>query len=136
MFCIPDCPRGSSLFRDSLAENQNTMRREGEPTMKLREIAEKLVCKLEGDASIEIRGVAGIEDAGPGDLTFLANRKYRPVLETSSAASAILVARRRRPRAASRRCAPRIPTPGLRPRDRTLSSRAGISAAGGAPHLP
>jgi UDP-3-O-[3-hydroxymyristoyl] glucosamine N-acyltransferase len=59
--------------------------------MKLREIAEKLGCKVEGDANIEIRGVAGIEDAAPGDLTFLANRKYRPALETTRA-SAILVA--------------------------------------------
>ena len=51
--------------------------------MKLSEIAEKLGCKLEGDANTEIRGVAGIEDAGPGDLTFLANLKYRPALETT-----------------------------------------------------
>jgi UDP-3-O-[3-hydroxymyristoyl] glucosamine N-acyltransferase len=59
--------------------------------MKLGEIAEKLGCKFEGDANIEIRGVAGIEDAGPGDLTFLANLKYRHALETTRA-SAILVA--------------------------------------------
>src|ERR1700757_1673969 len=59
--------------------------------MKLSEIAEKLGCKLEGDANAEIRGVAGIEDAGPGDLTFLANLKYRPALETTRA-SAILIA--------------------------------------------
>ena len=36
--------------------------------MKLSEIAEKLSCKLEGDPNAEIRDVAGIEDAGPGDL--------------------------------------------------------------------
>ena len=59
--------------------------------MKLREIAEKLGCKAEGDVNIEIRSVAGIEDAGPGDLTFLANRKYRPAIETTRA-SAILIA--------------------------------------------
>ena len=59
--------------------------------MKLSEIAEKLSCKLEGDPNAEIRGVAGIEDAGPGDLTFLANLKYRPALETTRA-SAILIA--------------------------------------------
>jgi len=59
--------------------------------MKLSEIAEKLGCKLEGDANAEIRAVAGIEDAGPGDLTFLANLKYRPALETTRA-SAILIA--------------------------------------------
>lgn len=59
--------------------------------MRLGEIARKLACTLEGDAQLEITGVAGIEDAKAGDLTFLANRKYRPALETTRA-SAILVA--------------------------------------------
>jgi UDP-3-O-[3-hydroxymyristoyl] glucosamine N-acyltransferase len=67
------------------------MRREGESTMKLREIAEKLGCTIEGDPNIEITGVAGIEDAKSGELTFLANRKYRPALDTTRA-SAILIA--------------------------------------------
>jgi UDP-3-O-[3-hydroxymyristoyl] glucosamine N-acyltransferase len=58
--------------------------------MKLGELAEKLGCRAEGDANIEIGGVAGIEEAGPGDLTFLANRKYRGAAETTRA-SAILV---------------------------------------------
>ena len=38
--------------------------------MKLREIVERLGCRLEGDGDIEIHRVAGIEDAGAGDLTF------------------------------------------------------------------
>jgi UDP-3-O-[3-hydroxymyristoyl] glucosamine N-acyltransferase len=59
--------------------------------MKLGEIAEKLGCMLEGNANLEITGVAGIEDARAGELTFLANRKYRPALETTYA-SAILIA--------------------------------------------
>ena len=59
--------------------------------MKLGEIAEKLNCALEGDASLEITGVAGLEDARAGDLTFLANRKYRPAL-ASTRASAVLLA--------------------------------------------
>jgi len=58
--------------------------------MKLGEIAEKLGCAVEGDAGLDITGVAGIEDAQAGELTFLANRKYRPALETTRA-SAILV---------------------------------------------
>jgi len=45
--------------------------------MKLREIAERLGCQVEGDGGVEISGVAGIEQAGPGMLTFLANPKYR-----------------------------------------------------------
>jgi len=60
--------------------------------MKLGKIAEKLGCELDGDAQIEITGVAGIEDAKPGELTFLANRKYRAAVETTRA-SAILIAR-------------------------------------------
>src|SRR5215510_14300665 len=36
--------------------------------MKLRELAERLACRLEGDGEIEIVRVAGIEDAGTGDL--------------------------------------------------------------------
>jgi UDP-3-O-[3-hydroxymyristoyl] glucosamine N-acyltransferase len=60
--------------------------------MKLAEIAEKLSCATEGDANLEITGVAGIEDAQPGELTFLVNRKYRPALETTRA-SAVLIAR-------------------------------------------
>jgi UDP-3-O-[3-hydroxymyristoyl] glucosamine N-acyltransferase len=59
--------------------------------MKLREIAEKLGCTVGGDAQLDITGVAGIEDAQSGDLTFLANRKYRPALDTTRA-SAVLIA--------------------------------------------
>ena len=58
--------------------------------MKLVEIAEKLGCKFEGEANLEITGVAGIEEAKSGELTFLANRKYRPALETTRA-SAVLI---------------------------------------------
>lgn len=59
--------------------------------MKLGEIAEKLGCRLDGDANIEITAVAGLEDAKPGDLTFLDNRKYYPLAKTTRA-SAILIA--------------------------------------------
>jgi len=58
--------------------------------LKLQDIAVRLRCRLEGDGNIEIERVAGIEQAGPGDLTFLANRKYYPYLETT-AASAVIV---------------------------------------------
>jgi len=58
--------------------------------MKLSELAQKLNCRLEGDPDIEIRGVAGIEHAESGQLTFFANRRYFPLLRTTCA-SAILV---------------------------------------------
>src|SRR6202041_1045492 len=60
--------------------------------MRLGEIAKQLGCEVDGDASLEISGVAGIEEAEPGELTFLVNRKYRPALETTRA-SAIFVAK-------------------------------------------
>ena len=58
--------------------------------MKLSEIAQKLGCHLEGSPDIEIRGVAGIEQAEPGQITFLANRRYFPLLKTTRA-SAVLI---------------------------------------------
>jgi UDP-3-O-[3-hydroxymyristoyl] glucosamine N-acyltransferase len=45
---------------------------------------------VEGDAAIEIRRVAKIEDAGPGDLTFLANPKYASKLATTRASAVIM----------------------------------------------
>jgi UDP-3-O-[3-hydroxymyristoyl] glucosamine N-acyltransferase len=58
--------------------------------MRLIELAERLRCQLEGDGDIDIQRVAGIEQAEPGDLTFLANPKYLPHL-TTTRASAIIV---------------------------------------------
>lgn len=60
--------------------------------MKLQEIAERLGCQLEGDGRLEITGVAGIQSAEPGQLTFLANPRYRAAVKTTRA-SAIVVAR-------------------------------------------
>jgi UDP-3-O-[3-hydroxymyristoyl] glucosamine N-acyltransferase len=60
--------------------------------MKLAQIAESLGLELRGDANVEITGVAGIEEAQAGELTFLGNRKYRPALATTGA-SAIIVAK-------------------------------------------
>jgi UDP-3-O-[3-hydroxymyristoyl] glucosamine N-acyltransferase len=57
--------------------------------MKLHQIAEALGCRLEGDGQIEITGILGIEQAGPGHLTFLANPKYGPKVKHTRA-SAIL----------------------------------------------
>src|SRR4029453_19556447 len=58
--------------------------------MKLREIADALGCRVEGDGSIEITGVSGMEQAGPQQLTFLANPKYAPKVPHTKA-GAILV---------------------------------------------
>ncbi len=58
--------------------------------MKLRELAERLECRLEGDGNLEIVRVAGIQDAAAGDLTFLANPKYEKLLAATRASAVIL----------------------------------------------
>jgi UDP-3-O-[3-hydroxymyristoyl] glucosamine N-acyltransferase len=58
--------------------------------LKLKDIAERIECRLDGDGEIEIRGVAGIEDAGPGDLTFFTNPRYLPELRRTRASAVIL----------------------------------------------
>jgi len=58
--------------------------------MKLQELAQRLGCRLEGDGHAAVHGVAGIEHAEPGEVTFLANRRYAPNLKTTRA-SAVFV---------------------------------------------
>lgn len=58
--------------------------------MRLSDLAAKVRGSVDGDPSAEIRGVARIEDAREGDITFLANPKYRKHLE-STRATAVLV---------------------------------------------
>ena len=58
--------------------------------MKLTDIAARLECRLEGDPEIEIRGVAAIDDAQPGQLTFFTNPKYAAALRTTRASAVIL----------------------------------------------
>jgi UDP-3-O-[3-hydroxymyristoyl] glucosamine N-acyltransferase len=59
--------------------------------LKLSELAERLACRLEGDGDVEIVRVAGIEQAQPGDVTFIAHEKYVSKLGTTRA-SAVIVA--------------------------------------------
>ena len=59
--------------------------------MRLRHLASQLGCELVGDGELEISGVAGMEHAAPGHLTFLANPTYSPKVSRTKA-SAILVA--------------------------------------------
>ena len=58
--------------------------------MKLADLAEKLSCRLEGPPETEIHGVAGIDQATPGQITFLSNKRYIPLLKTTQA-SAVLI---------------------------------------------
>ena len=59
--------------------------------MKLGEIAAALGASLDGDGETEISGVAGLEQAGPGQLTFLANPKYAPKVRGTQAVAIIAV---------------------------------------------
>jgi len=58
--------------------------------MRLSELAEKVGATVDGDGSIDIRGLAPIEEAGPGDLTFVANPRYAKYLKTTRASAVIV----------------------------------------------
>jgi UDP-3-O-[3-hydroxymyristoyl] glucosamine N-acyltransferase len=58
--------------------------------LKLGQIAQQLGCELRGDANVEIRGVAGIDEAKAGDLTFVSNRKYSSRAKTTGASAVIV----------------------------------------------
>jgi len=58
----------------------------------LREIAQVIEGDVKGDADVVITGISGIKEAASGDITFLANSKYSPLLVTTSA-SAVIVSR-------------------------------------------
>jgi UDP-3-O-[3-hydroxymyristoyl] glucosamine N-acyltransferase len=60
-------------------------------TFTLAQLAERLGATIDGDGSVTITGVAAIESAGPGQLSFLANKKYSDHLKTTGA-SAVIVA--------------------------------------------
>ena len=59
--------------------------------MKLQDLADRLGARLTRSGETEIHGVAGIEEAGEGQVTFIANPKYAPLAKTT-AASAVIVA--------------------------------------------
>jgi len=59
--------------------------------MKLSHIASNIGARLEnGSPDTEITGVAGIEDAGPGQITFVANPKYGAAARTTKASAVIV----------------------------------------------
>jgi len=58
--------------------------------MKLIELARHVDAQLEGEEDLEISRAAGLDIAETGDVTFLANRRYTPQVETTRA-SAIFV---------------------------------------------
>jgi UDP-3-O-[3-hydroxymyristoyl] glucosamine N-acyltransferase len=57
--------------------------------MKLSQIASALGARLDG-TDAEITGIAGIEEAGPGQLTFVANPKYAAAAKSTRASGVIV----------------------------------------------
>ena len=58
-------------------------------TFKLSELAAKLGLTLKGEDKA-VSGVATLEEAGPGDISFLANPKYIPQLATTKAGAVVI----------------------------------------------
>jgi UDP-3-O-[3-hydroxymyristoyl] glucosamine N-acyltransferase len=58
--------------------------------MTLGELAQELGAELHGDADHSITGVAGIEEAGPEHLTFVANPKYSALARITKAGAVIV----------------------------------------------
>ncbi|MFZ5981947.1 MAG: UDP-3-O-(3-hydroxymyristoyl)glucosamine N-acyltransferase [Candidatus Zixiibacteriota bacterium] len=65
----------------------------------LSELAGTLSARLEGDGRTEITGVAPIEKARVGDISFVANKKYLKYIDTTEASALVL-----RPDTACHRC--------------------------------
>jgi UDP-3-O-[3-hydroxymyristoyl] glucosamine N-acyltransferase len=58
--------------------------------MTLGELAERIGAELEGYAGLVVTGVAGIEAAGPQDVTFVANPKYAGMVRSTQAGAVIV----------------------------------------------
>jgi UDP-3-O-[3-hydroxymyristoyl] glucosamine N-acyltransferase len=58
--------------------------------MKLRELADRLQCRVEGDGNAEISRVAAIDRASAGDVAFVDNPRYVPHLATTKASAVII----------------------------------------------
>jgi UDP-3-O-[3-hydroxymyristoyl] glucosamine N-acyltransferase len=58
--------------------------------MKLGELATRLGAELRGDADVEVTGVKGIEEAGPSEVTFVANPRYTALARNTKAAAVLV----------------------------------------------
>jgi UDP-3-O-[3-hydroxymyristoyl] glucosamine N-acyltransferase len=58
--------------------------------LTVKELAERLGCRFEGEGGTALGGVADLEKAGEGDLVFLAQPRYRKLLETTKASAAVI----------------------------------------------
>ena len=58
--------------------------------MRLDDLGAALGAELRGDGSVEITGIAGIEQAGPAEVTFVANKRYASLARTTRAAAVLV----------------------------------------------
>ncbi len=58
--------------------------------MKLDELATQLGAELRGNGNLDITGVKGIEEAGPTEITFVANPRYTALARATRAAAVIV----------------------------------------------
>lgn len=58
--------------------------------MKLGELATRLGAELRGNAGLEVTGVKGIEEAGPTEVTFVANPRYGGLARKTQAAAVLV----------------------------------------------
>jgi UDP-3-O-[3-hydroxymyristoyl] glucosamine N-acyltransferase len=58
--------------------------------LSARELATRLSLALEGDGDATLSGVADLESAGAGEITFVTSEKYAPALAASKASAAIV----------------------------------------------
>ncbi|HYG67229.1 MAG TPA: UDP-3-O-(3-hydroxymyristoyl)glucosamine N-acyltransferase, partial [Anaeromyxobacteraceae bacterium] len=56
----------------------------------LAELAARVGGTVDGDGTIRIDGIAPLEDAGPGQISFFSNRKYRKAFEVSRAGAVVV----------------------------------------------
>ncbi len=67
-------------------------------SLPLSRLAELIGAELEGDGALVVEGLSTLSEAGPREVTFLANERYRPQLATTRAVA--VVVRRDEPRGA------------------------------------
>jgi len=67
------------------------MAHHGEPPLhSLADLARAVGATVDGDGSVRIAGIATLERAGPGDIAFLANPRYRAQLAATRASTVIV----------------------------------------------
>lgn len=58
--------------------------------LTLAELARRFDCKLQGNPDVEINGVAALDRAGPNDIAFFSDKRYKSYLVSTQAGAVIL----------------------------------------------